>query len=87
MPAGEDADAITYDGVSNRVFSFTGDAHNSTLVDPGPGRLVANIPLGGKPESGSGPRPDSSAANPRRRPPVIPGTFMMMVVERAVPSL
>jgi len=30
-----------------------------------------------------GPAPtDSTAANPRRRPPVIPGSFMMMVVER-----
>jgi len=30
-----------------------------------------------------GPPPaDSTAANPRRRPPVIPGSFMMMVVER-----
>src|SRR5205085_12317076 len=28
-----------------------------------------------------GPVPDSSAANPRRRPPVIPGSFMLMVVE------
>jgi len=31
-----------------------------------------------------GPPPaDSTADNPRRRPPVIPGSFMMMVVERA----
>ena len=27
------------------------------------------------------PPADSTAANPRRRPPVIPGSFMMMVVE------
>ena len=52
IPAAEDADAIVYDPVSNRVFTFNGDAHSSTVVDPGPGRLVANIPLGGKPESG-----------------------------------
>ena len=37
IPAAEDADAI---------------AHSSTVIDPGPGRLVTNIPLGGKPESG-----------------------------------
>jgi hypothetical protein len=31
-----------------------------------------------------GPPPtDSTAENPRRRPPVIPGSFMMMVVEQA----
>jgi hypothetical protein len=27
-----------------------------------------------------GPRPDSSAANPRRRPPVLPGTFAVLVL-------
>ena len=52
IPAAEDADAIVYDAVSNRVFTFNGDAHSATVVDPGPGRLVTNIPLGGKPESG-----------------------------------
>jgi DNA-binding beta-propeller fold protein YncE len=52
IPAAEDADAIIYDAVSNHVFTFNGDAHSSTVVDPGPGRLVTNIALGGKPESG-----------------------------------
>jgi len=52
IPAAEDADAIVYDAASNRVFTFNGDAHSSTVVDPGPGRLVTNVPLGGKPESG-----------------------------------
>jgi YVTN family beta-propeller protein len=28
-----------------------------------------------------GPTPDSTAANPRRRPPIIPGSFFVMVVE------
>src|SRR5712692_5777259 len=28
------------------------------------------------------PQAESTAANPRRRPPMIPGSFMMMVVER-----
>jgi DNA-binding beta-propeller fold protein YncE len=50
--AAEDADAIIYDAPSNRVFSFNGDAHSSTVVDPVTGRLVTNIPLGGKPEYG-----------------------------------
>ncbi len=51
IPAAEDADAIVYDPASNRVFTFNGDAHSSTVVDP-VGRLVTNIPLGGKPETG-----------------------------------
>lgn len=50
--AAEDADAIIYDAPSNRVFSFNGDAHSSTVVDPDAGTLVTNIPLGGKPEYG-----------------------------------
>ncbi len=50
--AAEDADAMAYDPVSNRVFTFNGDAHSATVIDPGPGRLITNIPLGGKPESG-----------------------------------
>jgi hypothetical protein len=50
--AAEDADAIIYDAASNKVFSFNGDAHSSTVVDPVTGKLVTNIPLGGKPDYG-----------------------------------
>src|SRR4249920_2782145 len=51
IPAAEDADAIVFDSVSNRVFTLNGDAHSSTVIDPA-GTLVTNIPLGGKPEYG-----------------------------------
>lgn len=51
--AAEDADAIIFDGASGRVFSFNGDAHSSTVIDPKTGRFIANIPLGGKPEYGA----------------------------------
>ena len=53
IPAAEDADAIIYDGASNRVFTFNGDAHSSTVIDPRAGTLITNIPLGGKPEYGT----------------------------------
>jgi len=53
IPAAEDADAIIYDQPSNRVFSLNGDAHSSTVVDAASGKLVTNIPLGGKPEYGA----------------------------------
>src|SRR6202163_2672195 len=53
IPAAEDADAIIYDSASNRVFTFNGDAHSSTVIDPGAGTLITNIPLGGKPEYGA----------------------------------
>ena len=51
--AAEDADAIIYDPASNRVFTFNGDAHSSTVIEPGAGTLITNIPLGGKPEYGA----------------------------------
>jgi DNA-binding beta-propeller fold protein YncE len=53
IPAALDADAIVYDGVSNRVFTLNGDAHSSTVIDPTQGTLITNIPLGGKPEYGA----------------------------------
>src|SRR5438132_818422 len=53
IPAAEDADAIIYDAPSNRVFSLNGDAHSSTVVDGATGKLVTNVPLGGKPEYGA----------------------------------
>ena len=53
IPAAEDVDSILYDSASNRVFTFNGDAHSSTVIDPRAGTLITNIPLGGKPESGA----------------------------------
>jgi DNA-binding beta-propeller fold protein YncE len=52
IPAAEDADAIIYDSASNRVFTFNGDAHSSTVIDPRAGTMITNIGLGGKPEYG-----------------------------------
>jgi DNA-binding beta-propeller fold protein YncE len=51
IPAAEDADAIVFDKPSNRVFTLNGDAHSSTVIDA-EGKLITNIPLGGKPEYG-----------------------------------
>jgi DNA-binding beta-propeller fold protein YncE len=53
IPAGDDADAIIYDGASHRVLSFNGDAHTATVIDPQSVKVIANIELGGKPESGA----------------------------------
>jgi DNA-binding beta-propeller fold protein YncE len=52
IPAAEDADAILFDSASHRVFTLNGDAHSSTVIDPEAGKLITNIPLGGKPEYG-----------------------------------
>ncbi len=53
IPAAEDADAVIYDAASNRVFTFNGDAHSSTVIDPVAGKLIKNVALGGKPEYGA----------------------------------
>jgi DNA-binding beta-propeller fold protein YncE len=53
IPAAEDADAILYDSASDRVFTFNGDAHSSTVIDPNRGKVIQTIDLGGKPESGA----------------------------------
>lgn len=53
IPAAEDTDAIIYDSASNRVFTFNGDAHSSTVIDPLEGKLITNIPLGGKSQYGA----------------------------------
>ncbi len=53
IPAAEDADAIVFDGASNRVFTLNGDANSSTVIDPVAGKLITNLPLGGKPEYGA----------------------------------
>src|SRR5436305_220352 len=53
IPAADDADAILFDSASNRVFTLNGDAHSSTVIDPAAGKLITNIPLGGKPEYGA----------------------------------
>jgi len=51
-PAAPDADAVLYDPVSKRVFTFNGDANSSTVIDPVTGKAVDTIALGGKPEFG-----------------------------------
>ena len=53
IPAAEDADAIIYDPASKRVFSFNGDANNTTVIEPREGKRVTDVALGGKPEYGA----------------------------------
>ena len=48
--AAPDADCIIYDPASKRVFTFNGDSHNATAIDPATGKNVGTIDLGGAPE-------------------------------------
>jgi YVTN family beta-propeller protein len=43
-------DAIVYDPVSRRVFTFDGESDDATAIDAETDRVVATIPLGGRPE-------------------------------------
>jgi DNA-binding beta-propeller fold protein YncE len=53
IPSAEDTDAIVFDPASKRVFTFNGDAHSSTVIDPAAGKRITTIDLGGKPEYGA----------------------------------
>jgi DNA-binding beta-propeller fold protein YncE len=48
---GENPDFIAYDAVSKRVFTFNGRSHNASAVDAVSLKVVATIPLDGKPEA------------------------------------
>lgn len=48
IQAADDADAITFDPVSNHVFVINGDTGTITVIDPKADAAVANITVGGK---------------------------------------
>ena len=47
---GKNPDAILYDPFSKKVFTFNGRTNNSTVLDANTLKVVATIPLSGKPE-------------------------------------
>jgi len=47
--SGDNPDAILYDPATKHVFTFNGRGQNTTVFD-GDGKVIATIPLGGKPE-------------------------------------
>lgn len=47
---GLNPDAILYDQFSNKVFTFNGRGANSTVIDAKENKVIATIPLAGKPE-------------------------------------
>ena len=50
VSVGENPDAILYDPVTKRVFTFNGRSHDSTAIDAVKGTVVGTIKLDGKPE-------------------------------------
>src|SRR6201993_1173395 len=47
---GENPDAILYDPVTKRVFTFNGRSHDSTAIEAASGKVLGTIKLDGKPE-------------------------------------
>jgi YVTN family beta-propeller protein len=50
--AAVDDDALLYDPATRRVYTFNGDAHSASVIDPVTGKRIGTIDLGAKPESG-----------------------------------
>jgi DNA-binding beta-propeller fold protein YncE len=50
--AAPDADAVLFDSVTHRVFTFNGDSHSSSVLDATTGKKVGTVKLGGAPEFG-----------------------------------
>jgi DNA-binding beta-propeller fold protein YncE len=46
-----DADAICYEPVTRRIFTFNGDSHSSTVIDPEHTEVIGKLSLDGSPES------------------------------------
>jgi DNA-binding beta-propeller fold protein YncE len=46
-----DADAICYEPVTHRIFTFNGDSHSSTVIDPEHIAVIGTLSLDGSPES------------------------------------
>lgn len=52
IPVGANPDAIFYDESAKKIFAFNGKSHDASVVDPISDKVVATIPLDGKPETG-----------------------------------
>jgi DNA-binding beta-propeller fold protein YncE len=48
----EDDDAILLDPATRHVFTFNGDAHTASVLDPASGKRIGTVDLGAKPEFG-----------------------------------
>jgi DNA-binding beta-propeller fold protein YncE len=51
LTAGEDADAMTYDPATKRVFVMDADGAAFTAIDAVKNQTISTVPLGGKPEA------------------------------------
>jgi YVTN family beta-propeller protein len=47
---GKNPDAILYDPFSQKIYTFNGGSSSATVIDPKENKIIATIPLDGKPE-------------------------------------
>lgn len=47
---GKNPDAVLYDPFSKKLFTFNGGSSSATVIDPKENKIIATIPLSGKPE-------------------------------------
>src|ERR1039458_2282404 len=64
IPAAEDADAIVYDGASNRAFTLNGDAHSATVRDPQAAGASSRTKPISRARAGVSGSPNSSTSRP-----------------------
>ena len=93
---GEGADAVAYDSAHDLVFSSNGESGTMTILHPTAATyaVLQTIPtkLGARtmavdPATGAaytasaslGPKPPASPSNPKRRPAILPGSFVVLV--------
>ncbi len=50
VKVGERPDAIIYEPFTRHIFTFNARSHDSTVIDAATSKVVATVPLGGKPE-------------------------------------
>ena len=52
VATGENPDAVLYEPLTHRVFTFNGRSHDATALDAAGGTVAGTVALGGKPEAG-----------------------------------
>jgi len=50
IDTGKNPDAILYEPVTHRLFTFNGSSKDSTVIDAKAGTVITTVPVGGKPE-------------------------------------
>ncbi len=51
IKVGQNPDAIFYDEIQKQIVTCNGKSHDASFIDVGTDRLIATLPLGGKPET------------------------------------